>query len=403
MKKLSAMLVLAGIGFVPAMALADTIPAPAEPAAAPAPDPSAITVTGYVDAGYTSMNTTGFFGDGVTPARVFDTPHPDTGKKFSSVNLNQAAVTVSRAPKEGWGGVVNLTAGRDANIFSSYGAGNNGLFYNNGHNFDLTQAYGSYTAGQLTVIAGKFVTLAGVEYIASTSDTNYSRSLLFGYAIPFTHTGLRATYAVNDMVSIIVGVNRGWDQVSDMNSDKTIELGFTATPNKTFSLAGVYYGGKELANPGSPVSLTPAHLATNGNRQLFDLVMTLNATDQLTFIFNYDNGSQDNASASDASGASTARWDGMAAYANYQVNEKWRVSLRGEYLNDRDGYRLYTPTSIGQRESEATLTLAYMPAASFELRGEVRGDKSNQNVFLGSDGTPRSRQTSFGLEALYKF
>ena len=189
------------------------------------------------------------------------------GKDFGSLNLNQAAITVTKAPKEGLGGVINLTAGRDANIFSSYGAGNTGLAYNNGHNFDVTQAYGSYTTGALTVIGGKFATLAGAEVIAGPSNTNYSRSILFGYAIPFTHTGVRATYAATDTVSLIAGVNNGWDQVSDMNSDKTIELGFTAAPNKMFSLAGSYYGGKELASAGT-LPPTAAESLTNGNRSV---------------------------------------------------------------------------------------------------------------------------------------
>jgi len=40
-------------------------------------------------------------------------------------------------------------------------------------------------------MAGKFVTLAGSEVIWSPSNSNFSRSILFG-AIPFTHTGVRA-------------------------------------------------------------------------------------------------------------------------------------------------------------------------------------------------------------------
>jgi hypothetical protein len=406
--KLLYTLILAGLGSVPAIAMADGSAAPVAPAAPTLSsilDASGITATGYVDVGYTNLNSTGAFVGGA-PSRVFDAPNPTAGKNLDSFNLNQAAITVSKAPKEGFGGVINLTAGQDANVIASYGAGNSTATtsaYNNHHDVDVTQAYASYAGGPLTVIAGKFTSLAGAEVIASPSNTNYSRSILFGYAVPFTHTGVRATYAATDTVSLIAGVNNGWDQVSDMNSDKTVELGFTAAPNKMFSLAGVYYGGKELAG-GVPAALASSQ-TTNGNRQLFDLVATLNATDQLTFILNYDNGSQDNASTIDADGASTAKWDGLAAYVNYQFSDKWRTSLRSEYMNDKDGYKLPTAlgATAGQRWSESTLTLAYIPAPSFEVRGEVRGDSSNQAVFLNSNGTPKSNQTSFGLEALYKF
>lgn len=403
--KLLYTLILAGLSSVPAIAMADV---PADPAKASVPtisqvlDASGITVTGYVDAGYTSLNATGQFVNGGAPSRVFDAPNPTAGKNFNSFNLNQVSITVSKQPKEGFGGVINLIAGQDANVFASYGAGAvvAGAVnpYLNNHNIDVTQAYASYASGPLTVIAGKLLCLAGAEVIPSPSNTNASRSILFGYAMPYTHTGVRATYAATDTVSLIAGVNNGWDQVSDSNTDKTVELSFTAAPSKMFSLAGTYLGGKELA--GGFFSTQ----TTNGNRSLVDLVTTINATEQLSFVLNYDNGSQDNVGLANGT-TGTAKWNGLAAYVNYQFNDKWRTSLRSEYMNDKNGYKLpfAVGATTGQRWSESTLTLAYLPAPSFEVRGEVRRDSSNQAVFLNSDGTAKSNQTSFGLEALYKF
>ncbi len=280
-------------------------------------------------------------------------------------------------------------------MIASFGAGSaGGNAYFNNHDFDVTQAYGSYVGGPLTVIAGKFVTLAGAEVISSPSNTSYSRSILFGYAIPFTHTGARVTYAATDTINLIAGINNGWDQVSDANKDKTIELGFTATPSKIISLAGVYYSGKELADGVAQ----PLNQASNGNRQLVDLVATITATDKLSFIFNYDDGSQDNAALLNGS-RGKAKWNGLASYANYQLTDLWRLSFRNEYFDDKDGFR----TLIVQKWKENTLTLAYLPTKNVELRGEIRDDTSNQAAFLKSDNTAKSNQTSFGLEALYKF
>ena len=402
--KLLNTLILAGFSAMPAIAMADA-PVDSSKTEAPgtgqSPDTSGITVTGYLDLGYTSLNSTGLFVGGA-PARVFDVPNANASSNFSSVNLNQASITIAKAPKEGFGGLINAIAGQDANVFASYGAGavvaGATNPYRNSHTVDATQAYASYAGGALTLIAGKFTSLAGAEVIASASDTNASRSILFGYAVPYTHTGARATYAATDTVSLIAGVNNGWDQVTDMNTDKTIEIGFTAAPSKIFSLAGVYYSGNELAGG---VAALPV-LTSNGNRQLFNLVATLNATEQLSFVVEYDSASQANAALANGT-TGTAKWDGLAAYVNYQFNDKWRTSLRSEYMNDKDGYKLAFVGATGQTWSESTLTLAYMPAASFELRGEVRGDSSNQNVFLSSDGTAKSSQTSVGMEALYKF
>src|SRR4029077_11481714 len=130
-----------------------------------------------------------------------------------------------------------VTAGKDAGVIHSTPA--------NESTYDLTQAYLQYATGPLTVIGGKFTTLHGTEVIWSPSNANFSRSILFG-AVPFTHTGVRATYAAMDTLSLIVGVNNGWDQLVDTNKGKTLELGITATPIKPLSLAASYYSGKEL-------------------------------------------------------------------------------------------------------------------------------------------------------------
>jgi hypothetical protein len=393
MKKLTHAVLLAGvvtIGVSTAALAADEPPppAPAADAAKPAEPAkptgptlgdvlgaSGISITGYVDAAYEHLSSTGAFTSGVAN-RVFDF-------EPSSFNLHQAAITIAKQPTEGFGALVNLTAGKDADVIHS--------FNQTSSNFDLTQAFVQYATGPLTLIGGKFVTLAGAEVINSTQDTNYSRSILFGYAIPFTHTGARATFAASDVVSVIVGINNGWDQLKDENKQKTVELGVSVTPNKVFSMSAQGYSGKEqVSGPFDPIG---------GTRNLIDLVGTVNATDQLTFILNYDYGTQDNATSLVNGSTIKAKWTGLAAYVNLQLAEQWRLSLRGEYFDDKDGYR----TGVIQKWKEATLTLAFLPTKNAEIRAEVRGDKSNHNSFLQSDGTGKDTQSSVGLEAIYKF
>ena len=48
--------------------------------------------------------------------------------------------------------------------------------------------------GKVQWDAGKFVTPIGAEVIESQDNWNYTRSILFGYAIPFYHLG-RARHA----------------------------------------------------------------------------------------------------------------------------------------------------------------------------------------------------------------
>ena len=96
----------------------------------------------------------------------------------------------------------------------------------------------------------------------------------------------------------------------------------------------------------------------------------------------------------------TAKWSGVAGYANYQINDQWRASSRLEYFDDADGYR----TGVAQKWKEATLTLGYLPIKAFEVRAEVRKDSSNVASFVRRSGSGTSRsQRSFGLQGIYSF
>ena len=374
---------------------AETAPPPAAPAAAapaaeatPPPPPPIYSIggfdlTGHIDAAYTHLSGSGKFVSGAND-RVFDFEH-------SSAIFHALELTLAKAPDTGWGGTLDVIAGKDADTIAAYGTidKNKGPANGANHYFDVTQLYAYYASGPFNVIAGKFVTLAGAEVINTTGDTNYSRSILFGYAIPFTHTGIRGTWKANDQTSLILGVNQGWDAFEDPNSDKTVEVGLTYAPTKTMSFAANYYGGKELTGnyPKSGI---------NGMRQLIDLVGTFNVTDAFTLVFNYDWGSQDKA----APAGGDAKWQGIAGYANYQFNDQWRVSVRGEYFDDKQGYR----TGVAQKWQEGTVTVGYAPIKPLELRLEGRYDKSNKDAFLRADGvTPTASQSSYAFELVYKF
>lgn len=364
----------------PAIAIAQTAPAaPAVPTLDKVLDASGIAMDGYIDAAYSRLSGTGMFTSGVAN-RVFDTER-------NSFLLHQAALNIGKQPKEGFGGFANITLGKDADVIAPFDS-NPGAT----KKFDITQAYAQYASGAFTVIAGKYVTAAGAEVIKSPANVNYSRSILFGYAIPFTHTGARATYAASDTFSVFGGVNNGWDNLRDTNVQKTGELGLSFTPIKDLTIAAVDYLGSERVG-----GLTP--VGPEGRRNLFDIVATYAVTDKLSLTLNYDNGSQKNTATVTPSRKADAKWTGFAGYATYQISDTWRLAVRGERFDDKDGYR----TGVAQKWNEGTLTLAYLPSKSMELRGEVRRDGSNVASFVKTDGTVSKSQTSFGLEAIYKF
>jgi hypothetical protein len=383
MKKTVLSLSVAAALAVPLMASAQA-PAAAVPTLDKILEASGITMAGYIDAAYTHANRD--IQAGFSP-RVFDSYN-------NSFVLHQVGLQIAKQPKSGFGGLVNVTAGRDATIIHSSPDASSSTF-------DITQGYLQYATGPLTVMGGKFTTLHGTEVIWSPNNANYSRSLLFG-SVPFTHTGVRASFAAGDTLTLIGGINNGWDQLQDQNRDKTLELGVTATPTKALSLAASYYGGKEVA--GGAVS---GSSGINGRRDSFNFVGTWNVMDPLSLGFEYLF-VKHKESVIDIStgGAKDGKYSGFAAYVTYTFIPKWKATVRAESLDDKDGFRFpvaaATAGTTGTKHKELTLTVGYSATDNFELRGEVRQDKANEAVYM--DGTNLSKSLlTYALQGVYKF
>jgi len=361
---------LAVSGIAPGYLLAaDTPPADAAPAApvgnklSQILDEIGLAVTGYVSSSF-------YHSTGNSTFHQFDIEH-------NTFQLDQASVTIAYQPKEGFGALVDLTAGEDARVLNAAENGTNSAF-------NVTQAYLQYAHGPLTVIAGKFVTLAGAEVIDPTKNTQFSRSLLF-FSEPLTHTGVRATYAATDTLNLIVGVNNGWNYTSTSYGSKTAELGVAYTPNKIVAVTAQAYIGKDPS--------------ADALRTLVDGVVTVNATSQLSVGVNANWGKQDE---QPSSGLPNLDWTTVALYANWAFNDQWRVSGRGEVLDDKEGF----VTGAQQKVKEATVTFGYAPVKAFELRAELRYDWSNQPTFaskVNNQASFNDHQTGFALQGLYKF
>jgi len=378
MKKLILASAVSALFAAPATVLAQAKPAPA-PTLDKVLEASGISVSGYIDAGYTYAKNGAGFSD-----RVFDTQQ-------NSFALNQFGLTVAKQPKEGFGGLVNLTAGRDAQVIHSFPEANP-VAPGSTSMFDITQGFLQYTGGPLTVIAGKFVTLSGTEVIASTGNTNISRSILFG-AIPFTHTGVRATWALSDTVSLIAGLNNGWDQLTDSNKGKTVELGATLNPIKPLSIVVSGYSGQESATgvstPGGP----------QGTRTSLNAVASYTIIDPLSVGLEVLDVSQDNV------GGNKAKYNGVAAYVTYMFTPKLRGVLRVESFDDKNGFH-FAPAAFPTSDTkykEVTATVSFLASDSFEARAEVRRDQGNNPVFSDSTGATSKSMTSAALQGLYKF
>jgi hypothetical protein len=384
-----------------------TKPAPAvTPTATPAPTPSPtpfklLTLSGSGDVGYTAVGGTNAarFVNG-TPSRVFDVstgPFFDEngGRQITGANdfnkipdLQNANISLN-VNGSVFSGKVEGSFGSDADVIASNGQPRSGA--------NLTQAYFQAVEGPGTFIAGKFETLAGAEVIEAPGNSNYSRSYLFGYAVPFTHTGLRATFAVNSKVSVVVGANNGWDDWKFAGKKKTLEgaLLLTPSPNITWNL-DTYNGNEFAVNGNSALLLPPVYT----NRMLYDSVLTVKATSALTLVANYDNGTQ--LPDSGAFFPIAAHWNGIAGYVNYAFTPVYGISLRKETFHDVEGFRTGLPGGV--RLQSNTATFNFTPGTNYIFRLEYRLDAADKNAFTYTGAGPNGRdhQSSIGIEAVYK-
>lgn len=354
-----------------------------------------VTMSGYVDTAY-SFN----FNRPATPTggnrgRIFDVDS-------NSFTPHAAKLAFEKTPSDGSpvGFRTDLMFGDDAELIHSTGLGND-AGPESPEAFDLEQAYVSYHApigNGLDVKAGKFVTLLGAEVIESPSNWNYSRSFLFGYAIPFTHTGALATYSLGEWGSTSLGLVNGWDVVDDTNSFKTILGNVTLTPIENVTLATNLITGAEVGTN------------NHNDRTVLDIVATWKPLDKLTLMANYDNGHQSNllsGTSAGTAGPDSANWSGVALYAKYDMTDTWSLAGRWEVFNDSDGVRTgltaFDGVGVdGVRLSEYTLTSQWQLYTHLLARLEYRHDVSTEKVFFENSGFANAQDT-VAAELVYHF
>jgi len=245
---------------------------------------------------------------------------------------------------------------------------------------------------------GRFVTLVGTEVIESLDNWLPSRSLLFNNAIPFIHTGIRASRALplfEDYATLTLGLNNGWDQALDNNDFKTVEGALTienVVPKMSTTFAMLY--GPEQ---GSPVTG-----AENGNKRgVITIINSYDVNDKLSISGEYDYGFEKQAVGASTTGR--ADWHGFAFYARYAFTEKFALSGRLEYFKDSDGAR----TGLEQSIWSYAIGADYWIYEDLLARLEFRQDLSNSDTFdanpdLTLVGTTDKQETIMG-SLIYTF
>lgn len=270
------------------------------------------------------------------------------------------------------------------------------------HHVDLPQFYLRYVipiGKGLTVDAGKFVTHMGYEVIGGNDgyNDNYGRSFIFGYGIPFTHTGVRTSYAFNNRVNGSVALTKGWDDFRALNHGYTwgTQLNVTTTKNTQVSF-NFLHGPERLHND-------------RDQRSVGEIVAIWKATPLLNLAADALYGHEE----SGVAPGKDAIWKGIAGYAKYAFTSRWSLAARVERFRDGGGTR----TGFDQTLNGITLTPEYARDAKpsklnkhfkhadgkVVIRSEIRFDLSDHTVFRrGVTGT-NDQQSTVAVNLIYLF
>ncbi|MBV8879341.1 MAG: porin, partial [Planctomycetaceae bacterium] len=362
--------------------------------------------SGFVDAGYefgfNSLHASPTTNPG--PAdRLFD-------NRGHSFYLNSVQLNVERLADEKMiiGYHLELAAGHDVGIY------NGGLFPATGgvlgDQVGLQEGWVQILApvgSGLDIRIGKMATLVGYEVLESKDDFNYSRGLLFSFIQPFTHTGIRASYNVNEMISGTIGFSNGLnalDGYSDFDHGKQFEAQVAIKPTKDALVSATILVGNET-NPGGVFG----SFSSNDKYYVFDIVASF-TMDKLTLGLNLDWSSIEGVLG--AAPGARSPMSGFAVYAKYSWTDAMASALRLEYMSDGEG-RIFTQqsggatavgtdTGSGSRLVEVTLTQEMKVAQQLILRVELRSDNSNNHNFV-RDGKNARGDTTLGFEAIMPF
>jgi hypothetical protein len=233
----------------------------------------------------------------------------------------------------------------------------------------INQLYAYWNVSEsVKLTMGNFNTFLGYEVISPVANFNYSTSYLFSYG-PFSHTGLKADFALSEDFSLMLGV---------MNDTDLTE----------FNPTGDYAFGAQLGYSGQflNVLVDPSFFEIDytGGFDLSDkFFLGLNAA--------YLKGEN--------SGPGFA---GGAIYPQYAMSDTFTLGLRAEYFVE-DGDFGAIGTGVADSSVFATTLTGSFAIDNLTIKPELRLDSASDDAFIDTDLAPSKSLGSFVLAAIYSF
>jgi hypothetical protein len=360
---------------------------------------SSTTISGYVSASVWWVPGTG---NANQPTFLYS--GEASNPKADGFNLDVVKLTIERPLDEGqWSAGYKFDGlfGPDANQLATSSSGLSG-------DFAIKQAYVALRApagNGLDLKLGVWDTIIGYETFDAGNNPNYTRS--YGYTIePTTHTGLLATYQLNEMFGLAAGIANTFGPM--INAKGHEPFGTAAESYKT------YMGSVAFTAPESLGFMQGSTLyfgVING----FDTFVDDDRTHWYvggtlaTPVTGLKLGASMDYTTSDIDGVGDVYAGAYALYASFSATEKLSFHARAEYANtDQPG--LLTPLSDdldGGKVFALTGTVQYDLWKNVLSRLEARWDHAadGSDPYGGSEPGDGGKKNNFIVAAnlIYKF
>ncbi len=356
---------------------------------------SSTTLSGYVD-----TSAIWNFGSGSQVANRFANTGSDRQDGF---NVNTIKLQLEKPIDEGtWsaGYKFETMFGPDANVMP--GALTSGVAIKQGY-----AALRAPIGNGIDFKLGQFDPIVGYEVTDSYANPNFSRSLGFNNLEPFGHTGILASYQVNDIIGVSGGVANG-DSGFGLNGGSLTASGF-ASGQVGGSMRGmlaesskVYMGSVVVKAPESTGWLSGSSLyvgAVNGDAKgsKNDPTLLYVGVSLATPIKELSLGASADLLFNGGMGNSYA--NAYAFYTGYQITEKLKANNRFEYATS--GYGAFLPGRTEDKIIGETFTLDYALWSNVLTRGEFRWDRAVDGGASPFNG--QKNDLSLTASVVYKF
>jgi hypothetical protein len=333
--------------------------------------PLPVTITGSVD-GYYRYN----FNNPKDPS--FNSPTSFTHSS-NSFELGMASIRADHS----FGKVsatVDLGFGTRAEEFA-YNDGNTRLA--------VKQLFVTYApSDKIKFSLGTWGTHVGYEVLDAYLNRNYSMSYMFTNG-PFSHTGLKADISLGGKTALMVGIANPTDYRSAPGMPKSfIAQLSTGSKDDKFKAYLNFVDGKQMEDK---------------NLLQGDLVLTYAVSEK--FSLGYNGTVQSLKLKQEDDSWSKVSWWGSALYLNADPASWFGLTLRGEYIGNKDGW-IGNSTGTGSYDLgnvfEATLS-ANFRIDNLTIIPEFRLDHGQYAAFYKNDTELTKSTGSFILAATYHF